>query len=440
MLLILYILIIIVITWFIHTYLISKDINNLRTYQKSLMEFYTMPYHRNIQALRMIPTYVINLDSSSIRMNHIIREFKRYGLSSPSRIRAVNGKGIKNKRRGTIDGIQYNLNYTVIMWPLSGPEIGCLMSHFKAIRQARDDGHEMAIIMEDDVSLELIPHIDTSLMELIGAADDDWEIIHLSAMNQDNLIREMMEPLRFKRDFSIRNSLFATGYLIHQRGMNRLLDRFMPIPYTINIHTTNKKILSYVADVFIYHETKSLLPNRIFLIPFNNDTSMNSNINTDHTNIHVQYAFNIARHVLGRPAPFESMQVMHLSKMMPNLKKNNPHWAFHIRTEDEYLQIVNTFNPSIRNPHDIRNLVLVYLFGGIAASADSPQKMDSIVSRHDALLMKDDFVYASRPRHPFLKYVIDQYQKNQDSSVSELIQSCYDRFNRHLPGYVHLNP
>lgn len=492
LLIILVVLVVLLFGWFWIFYSPSSSTSSIelyefRGYQKSLMEFYRpTSAHKNIQSLAMLPTYVINLDSSTTRMDHIVQEFERHGLRPPTRVPAVDGRGVKDTRRGTVQGIRYDIRYGLMMTPLTGPELGCTLSHLKAISIAYEEGHEMALVLEDDVSLELIPHLDISLLELVEHAnkkDEDWEMLHLSAMSQKHLFERMDSPLALRED--IDDSIYyTTGYLVHQRGMKTLLTKFMPQKDTVVIHRTNKS-KHYASDFLLYPETRTLIPNRVFFMPFNNHKEMDSTIHTDHTTGHIQTSLEISRRVLGTPEAHPPLRVVHqvwfhfndksperLEQMMP-LRQTcldaNPGWEFHIWNERECLQLVEQHFPSFLPTYkayrhavcrvDAMKYVLAYLFGGVAMDMDILcfKPMDTIIKHYGMVLTQQskdqincDFLYASKPHHPFLKFVIDKLSssnKKASSSKSPVeltgprfLQSCYDDFNRHLPGSVHIVP
>jgi len=488
LLIILVVLVVLLFGWFWIFYSPSSSTSSIelyefRGYQKSLMEFYRpTSTNKNINALAMFPMYVINLDSSTSRMDHIIDEFKRYGLRPPTRISAVDGRGVKDTHRGVVQGIQYDIQYGFMMTPMTGPELGCTFSHLKAISKAYEEGHEMALVLEDDVSLELIPHMDISLLELVEHAnkkDKDWEILHLSAIHQKDLFKRMRSRLTLGTGSDYSDIFCATAYLVHKRGMKTLLTKFMPQKDTVVIHrlNTHEKLKSYVSDHLLYIETKTLVPNRIFFTPFNNHKEMDSTLHTEHTAYHIKQSLEISRRVLLWSAreTHPPLRVLHqlwfhfddknpkrLEEMKP-LRQTcldaNPDWEFHLWNEQECLRLVEDYFPSFLNnyeayPHtaraDAMKYVLAYLFGGVTMDMDilCLKDMDTIVSNHDMVLtqkskdhINGDFVYASKPHHPFLKFVIDKLSSNKkpvEITDPRFLQSCYDEFNRHLPGSVHV--
>ncbi|MDJ0522996.1 MAG: glycosyltransferase family 25 protein [Planctomycetota bacterium] len=84
-----------------------------------------------------IPLLLINLDRSSERLEHMKAELGALGLAF-ERICAVDGKA-----EGLADDT----------WQISGPEVGCFLSHRLAWQRIVDAGWPHAIVLEDDVRL-----------------------------------------------------------------------------------------------------------------------------------------------------------------------------------------------------------------------------------------------------------------------------------------------
>ncbi len=120
-------------------------------------------------------------------------------------------------------------------------ELACTLSHMKAIQQAYNDGHEMALVLEDDV--QFLPHFWTIIPYLLKAAPADWDILqlyttHLRAMNH---LCNLKDPwIHWKPYF-----WGAQGYIINRKGMRKILTQF----------SLNNRVI--VADEFIYHNVNT---------------------------------------------------------------------------------------------------------------------------------------------------------------------------------------
>ena len=100
-----------------------------------------------------IPKYYINLKRYTDREKHIQKEFAEYGIKNYKKIKAFDGKDIKNIKEGKIEDIKY-----VNRGACTKYELAITLSHLKAIKTAYDDKCEYAIIMEDDIEFTLLPY------------------------------------------------------------------------------------------------------------------------------------------------------------------------------------------------------------------------------------------------------------------------------------------
>ena len=109
-------------------------------------------------------------------------------------------------------------------------EMGCTLSHVLAIRRAeehcRTAGCEMAVIMEDDVGAELLPHWTVSITELAASLPDNWAVVQLQLIAQQREWEGLMSAWRARPSLTVshdRRSHFGTGaYLMHVRGMRQV--------------------------------------------------------------------------------------------------------------------------------------------------------------------------------------------------------------------------
>jgi len=122
--------------------------------------------------------YWINLERSKDRkekMESLFQDEIFYGKHI-ERINAVDGKNdvvfdkleLKNKRNTKL-------------------EYACLLSHLKAIKTFSESQHEIALIFEDDITLEFKKYWRYSLRDIIQNAPSDWEIIQLCYITSGSL-------------------------------------------------------------------------------------------------------------------------------------------------------------------------------------------------------------------------------------------------------------
>jgi GR25 family glycosyltransferase involved in LPS biosynthesis len=197
--------------------------------------------HFSSSSIRLFDYHVywINLDDANDRKNFMTNLFNKYNINN-TRISGVNGPSLSNRYIRTIcNGLPYR----------SKSEVGCLLSHIKAIKKAYNDGQEQAIIMEDDICIDVLEKSGGSLERTILQAPLDWEIIQLHYSNP----HELKKLLTDKRIFvEWQQSFYSTGcYIINKKGMEKLLQNSMDdVLLTPNANFA-------VADDYIYRQCKT---------------------------------------------------------------------------------------------------------------------------------------------------------------------------------------
>ncbi len=93
-----------------------------------------------------VPIFVINLDTCPERLERVAARLSSLGLTY-ERVSAVNGRELSKEEKQKVSPERSWL-------PLSDAEIGCYMSHLKAIRLVAERELPRAIILEDDAVFE----------------------------------------------------------------------------------------------------------------------------------------------------------------------------------------------------------------------------------------------------------------------------------------------
>lgn len=154
------------------------------------------------------PVLYINMDSSTERRHFMENQFETFEING-KRVSAINGANIPDLRKGEENGVRFTNNYDI-----NKKELGCTLSHLKAIKHAYDNGHEMAIILEDDACLSLMPLWDTDIPTLISQVNN-WDVLQLATSRSNRVSDEI-------RDFDKYWGAFA--YVITRDGMQNILD------------------------------------------------------------------------------------------------------------------------------------------------------------------------------------------------------------------------
>lgn len=181
-----------------------------------------------------IPIYWINLDRSVDRKIIFEKQLEKYNI-------------INHKRINGIDGLNINLQDFKTVDNLSKFELGCTLSHIKAINEAFVNKEKYVLIMEDDCNFEYLKYQKFSINELIENMNtnySNWDLLQLATCNRaDHNIRLSKENNYICKGF--RNC--ATCYLINYNGINKL----------INLNNIYKQADYYLYDsINTYYLTK----------------------------------------------------------------------------------------------------------------------------------------------------------------------------------------
>jgi len=236
-----------------------------------------------------IPVYYINMDKDVERNKWMISQLSK-NVSTFYRVPGVNGKLIKNKM---MDSIPYNnifIRFKNDFSELILPEIGCTLSHLFAIKTAFENGENVAIIMEDDIYIDITNILYTKIEELVQNGPKDWEIIQLVHIYSYILNKPVkkLDKYTYHLHKKGKYEYSACAYVINRKGMETILKKVGSNPFYL------QKTLSHygVADSLIYDSVSTFIINPSIVTPCNID--LDSTIHTDHTDGHID----LTRHIL----------------------------------------------------------------------------------------------------------------------------------------------
>lgn len=235
--------------------------------------------------LSNFPIYYINLDRSIERRVNFFKDISRVKPDvSITRISAIDGKNIKSKAKGKIQDMTFEckMNHSETVEVLA-----CTLSHLSAIYTAYHRGEDIALILEDDASLDLIAFWPKTLGEIVNAAPPDAEIIHL--YSPKITLRSPNSPSF--TPFHVEEGHWHTvAYVINRQGMKSIMKNCFPDPDQKHaiLHSITKGD-RLPADYFIYTHAKTY----VFLdfptiIPSNAKNSTPSTIHTSHFQVQLE--------------------------------------------------------------------------------------------------------------------------------------------------------
>lgn len=163
-----------------------------------------------------VPIYYINLNRSPQRQKFMEDQFKLYNITNYKRIVGIDGKQLKNTLTDNINGTTFTNNYP----ELTKNELGCLLSHLKAIKTAYDNNLDQVLILEDDSSLELMYFWEDNLISLLDKLNKpDWEIFQLYTGNCINFNSKKCSLQTGEKD-----CWGCVAYLINRKGMEKIIN------------------------------------------------------------------------------------------------------------------------------------------------------------------------------------------------------------------------
>ena len=178
-----------------------------------------------------IPAYVINLDGSSDRLAAISADFEQAGMTF-TRIPAVDGRGLDLQQLPDCDP---DRAMSIYGRALTGGEYGCYKSHLACAQRMLDDGHEIALVFEDDVVLD--PAFMPVISDALAALEDsglEWRLINLGA----GLTRIFTPVTQLTADRMLVAAHYfpqrTFGLLWHRKGAEEFVARHSNVSMTVD--------------------------------------------------------------------------------------------------------------------------------------------------------------------------------------------------------------
>lgn len=213
--------------------------------------------------------YWINLKRSKERKKHMEKVLRDPAFDSVEKIHfsAVDEKNSMKRFTLPVESV-LSVNHRV-----DAKEYACLASHLDVIRLFSKSKFETAIILEDDVSLEMKPYWKT-IKQVMEKAPQNWEILKLqhNRPDQKEIYSKLTYPcydMKFNTNNPCRWS--SAAYLIHKRAALKMMRMWDGKTYHLPPNTF------HVADYVLYQVlTTYSYKTPYFLIRKDNDSSIRS--------------------------------------------------------------------------------------------------------------------------------------------------------------------
>jgi glycosyl transferase family 25 len=171
----------------------------------------------------MISTYIINLQYRNDRYNHIINEITKLKISQFQ----------------VIDAVQRDISWK-----------GCLESHLKCIKLAKENKLPYVLILEDDaVFIDNAPEIFKKI--LLDIQTFEWDMFFLGANLQTHTTRISNTLLKLNGSYA------AHAYIVHERFYDTILN--LQPTCEIDVHYSNLMLDYdiYMCDPMIAYQLPS---------------------------------------------------------------------------------------------------------------------------------------------------------------------------------------
>jgi len=236
-----------------------KNINNIININNYYETHIYKDHSKYINGIDII--YWINLDRSNDRRKNMESIVSNFNIKN-IRINASDGK---LESDDNIYG-----KFTTDKFTMTKLEYACLLSHLNTIKQFSESNYEVALILEDDISLEFSIYWYKPISKIIKKAPKDWDIIMVGYLNVSNS-KEIYSKNTDK------NIILSTwSYIINKKSAIKFIN---------SIYKNDKYYLTtnfaHQSDLFLYRMNNTYVYKYPYFTYRNNTISIIHEINFD---------------------------------------------------------------------------------------------------------------------------------------------------------------
>lgn len=179
-----------------------------------------VPIHPRFQ------TFVINLDRSPDRFSAIGQRLSRVGLPW-MRVPAIDGSTLDLSCTTEVDLAGYRRNHGK---QLNAAEVGCYLSHMRAMREFLAGPWNWALVLEDDADF---PDDFQRLLEHLISFDDQWDIVKLSSFHSGTPVRIEDLSEHYALAVPLSRQMNSNSILFNRHAAEVLVEKLLPmqLPY-----------------------------------------------------------------------------------------------------------------------------------------------------------------------------------------------------------------
>lgn len=169
----------------------------------------------------MPPIFVINLDRDVERMASLAGSLKSLGLDYV-RVPAVLGKEVPGWEQLVDSGLYADRNRNTMPRP---GEVGCYLSHLKAMEEFLRTDAPWCVILEDDV--DVLPEC-VSVLAALGQRDD-WDLAKLFCFHSGLPVRKRALTPTHRLVVHLTRTTSSAAYAVNRRAAETMLKSMRPI-------------------------------------------------------------------------------------------------------------------------------------------------------------------------------------------------------------------
>ena len=206
-----------------------------------------MDKNKSVFKLNNLPhLYWLNLDSDTHRREYMEGQFEYWQIENHTRISGYDGRDddVSSHLRGRIpDNVSQN-------------ELGCCLSHLKAIKHFYENTQdEYCLILEDDVNFDIVKFWNFTWIDFFSLLPYDWDCVQLTTICTGDI--HVRLHLKFINDFSAAIYLITRHHAAkmmkyHVRGDKYKLDNGVK-PRAVSEDTILGTGKTYTIPLFLYN-------------------------------------------------------------------------------------------------------------------------------------------------------------------------------------------
>ena len=247
-----------------------------------------------------VPVIYINLERSLFRRERMMKEFEDLRFKTrPFRLKAVDGREylLDPSKEPWIHPSLHRLHSSLVDTQKASPEeIGCLLSHIKAIFEVYSRKWRLALILEDDVDFSCAGLWGEPLSSLAQRAPRDWDFIQLHRITDHCFEKKPLgRGMHLRALYKRKHPLLcwsAAAYLVSDRASERFYKTFSEGGMLSERYfwLAIQQGCNFVSDHLLYNifpDINIYLEDTVRFTQYNQMKELDSTIHPDHTPNHI---------------------------------------------------------------------------------------------------------------------------------------------------------